>query len=87
LPRAESGYLLTRPGSNGADGLAIATPRLFEDSGAEGTYRRIKLEVLRIAKRSDLPDFSFFVLRRSCASENAVVRTADSVGRGPFAFC
>jgi hypothetical protein len=32
-------------------------PVLFEKSGAEGTYRRFKFEILRIVKRNDLPAF------------------------------
>ena len=41
-------------GGNGADGFAISMPILFEKSGAEGTYRRFKFEILRIiaAQRS-----------------------------------
>jgi plasmid replication initiation protein len=45
-------------GGNGADGFAISMPTLFEKSGAEGTYRRFKFEVLRIVQRNDLPGFS-----------------------------
>ena len=45
-------------GGNGSDGFAISMPILFEKSGAEGTYRRFKFEILRIVKRNDLPAFS-----------------------------
>jgi plasmid replication initiation protein len=45
-------------GGNGKDGFAISMPILFEKSGAEGTYRRFKFEILRIVKRNDLPAFS-----------------------------
>jgi plasmid replication initiation protein len=45
-------------GGNGMDGFAISMPILFEKSGAEGTYRRFKFEILRIVKRNDLPAFS-----------------------------
>lgn len=45
-------------GGNGADGFAISMPVLFEKSGAEGTYRRFKFEILRIVKRNNLPAFS-----------------------------
>jgi plasmid replication initiation protein len=48
-------------GGNGADGFAISMPTLFEKSGAEGTYRRFKFEILRIIKSSDLPGYSFSV--------------------------
>ena len=48
-------------GGNGADGFAISMPTLFEKSGAEGTYRRFKFEILRIIQRNDLPGFSLSV--------------------------
>jgi plasmid replication initiation protein len=48
-------------GGNGADGFAISMPILFEKSGAEGTYRRFKFEILRIILRNDLPGFSLAV--------------------------
>jgi plasmid replication initiation protein len=48
-------------GGNGADGFAISMPVLFEKSGAEGTYRRFKFEILRIIQRNDLPGFSLSV--------------------------
>jgi plasmid replication initiation protein len=44
-------------GGNGAEGFAISMPTLFEKSGAEGTYRRFKFEMLRIVARNDLPSF------------------------------
>jgi hypothetical protein len=48
-------------GGNGADGFAISMPTLFEKSGAEGTYRRFKFEILRIIKCNTLPGFSLSV--------------------------
>ncbi len=48
-------------GGNGADGFAISMPVLFQKSGAEGTYRRFKFEILKIVQRNDLPGFSFSV--------------------------
>jgi plasmid replication initiation protein len=48
-------------GGNGADGFAITMPTLFEKSGAEGTYRRFKFELLRIIQRNDLPGFSLAI--------------------------
>jgi plasmid replication initiation protein len=48
-------------GGNGADGFAISMPTLFEKSGAEGTYRRFKFEMLRVVERNDLPGFSLSV--------------------------
>ena len=48
-------------GGNGADGFAISMPTLFEKSGAEGTYRRFKFEILRIIQCNALPGFSLSV--------------------------
>jgi plasmid replication initiation protein len=70
-------------GGNGADGFAISMPVLFEKSGAEGTYRRFKFEILRIVQRNDLPGISLSIrsekegeplvhmLRREYAGEGA----------------
>lgn len=48
-------------GGNGQNGFAISMPVLFDKSGAEGTYRRFKFEILRIVSRNDLPGFSLAV--------------------------
>jgi plasmid replication initiation protein len=42
-------------GGNGAEGFVLSMRTMFEKSGAEGTYRRFKFEMQRIAKRNDLP--------------------------------
>jgi plasmid replication initiation protein len=42
-------------------GFAIALPTLFEKSGAEGTYRRFKFEILKIAHENTLPSFTLQV--------------------------
>jgi plasmid replication initiation protein len=55
-------------GGNGADGFAISMPTLFEKSGAEGTYRRFKFEMLRIVKNNNLPGISLAV-REGSGSE------------------
>jgi plasmid replication initiation protein len=44
-------------GAAGPEGFAIPLPTLFEKSGAEGTYRRFKFEMLAIVKRNDIPGF------------------------------
>ena len=44
-------------GGAGEEGFAISLPTLFEKSGAEGTYRRFKFEMLAIVRRNDLPGF------------------------------
>lgn len=44
-------------GAAGPEGFAIPLPTLFEKSGAEGTYRRFKFEMLAIVERNDIPGF------------------------------
>ena len=44
-------------GGAGANGFAIALPTLFEKAGAEGTYRRFKHEMAKIAKANELPGY------------------------------
>jgi plasmid replication initiation protein len=44
-------------GGAGANGIAISFPTLFEKSGAEGTYRRFKFEMIRVINRNALPGF------------------------------
>ncbi|SNB75031.1 Plasmid replication initiator protein [Arboricoccus pini] len=44
-------------GGAGESGFRIALPTLFEKSGAEGSYRRFKFELLAIAKRDALPGY------------------------------
>lgn len=43
-------------GAAGPEGFAIPMPTLFEKSGAEGTYRRFKFEMLAIAKHASGPE-------------------------------
>ena len=77
-------------GGNGAAGFAISMPTLFEKSGAEGTYRRFKFELLRIVARNDLPGFVLTVrpggegepvlhmLRRDYATDREIPSTAQA---------
>ena len=52
-------YRVVRKHAGGAGhaGIAISFPTLFEKSGAEGTYRRFKFELLKIIGRNALPGF------------------------------
>ena len=43
------------------EGFAIPMPTRFEKSGAEGTYRRFKFEMLAIVARNDIPDFDLLL--------------------------
>jgi plasmid replication initiation protein len=45
-------------GGAGEEGFAIALPTLFEKSGAEGSYRRFKFEILKVARADELPAFA-----------------------------
>jgi plasmid replication initiation protein len=44
-------------GGAGGEGFAIQLRTLFEKSGAEGTYRRFKFELLAVIRRNDIPGF------------------------------
>ena len=72
-------------GGNGANGFAISMPVLCsKKSGAEGTYRRFKFEILRIIARNDLP--GFFARGHETGSEGEplvhMVKRVSSSGRG-----
>jgi plasmid replication initiation protein len=69
-------------GGNGADGFGISMPTLFEKSGAEGTYRRFKFEMLRIAKRNDLPGFVLSVREGSDGEPLIHMLRRDHAGEG-----
>jgi plasmid replication initiation protein len=66
-------------GGNGGEGFTISLPTLFEKSGAEGTYRRFKFELQRIAKEDALPQFHLKWLERAKPAEPALlmVRRSD----------
>jgi plasmid replication initiation protein len=44
-------------GGNGGGGFTISIPTLFEKSGAEGSYRRFKFELKKIAEEDCLPEY------------------------------
>jgi plasmid replication initiation protein len=69
-------------GGNGADGFAISMPTLFEKSGAEGTYRRFKFEMLRIIERNDLPGFSISVRSESAGEPVVHMVKREYAGEG-----
>ena len=71
-------------GGNGANGFAISMPVLFEKSGAEGTYRRFKFEMLRVVQRNDLPGF-FLSVRESSTGEPLIhMVKSEHAGEGAF---
>lgn len=59
-------------GGNGGNGFAISFPTLFEKSGAEGTYRRFKFELLKIIERNALPGFDLFWRREGEGTQPCV---------------
>ncbi len=69
-------------GGNGADGFAISMPTLFEKSGAEGTYRRFKFEILRIVTRNDLPGFALSILTGSDGEPLVHMLKREHAGQG-----
>lgn len=58
-------------GGNGAGGFSISMPVLFEKSGAEGTYRRFKFEILKIIQENSLPGY-FLSVQSETAGEPLV---------------
>src|SRR5579863_2389286 len=69
-------------GGNGADGFAISMPILFDKSGAEGTYRRFKFEILRIIQRNDLPGFSLSVRAEGAGEPLVHMLRREHAGEG-----
>lgn len=49
-------------GGAGAQGFAMSFTTLFAKSGADGVYRRFKFELLKIARRDDLPDYGLEII-------------------------
>lgn len=66
-------------GGNGGLGFTITLPTLFEKSGAEGTYRRFKFELKRIAEADELPEFHLDWLEETQGKEPSLfmVRRSD----------
>lgn len=67
-------------GAAGANGFAIKFQTLFEKSGAEGTFRRFKFEMMKIVTRNALPGFELFVeVARAGEASIRMVRKETSV--------
>jgi len=66
-------------GGNGGTGFTITLPTLFEKSGVEGTYRRFKFELKRIAEVNELPEFHLEWLATTQGAEPSLlmVRRSD----------
>ncbi len=70
-------------GGNGSDGFAIALPTLFEKSGAEGTYRRFKFEIIAVVRSNDLPGFDLALEFGGGEPLLRMTRRVDDAGRLP----
>jgi len=59
-------YRVARKHAGGADasGFTISLPTLFKKSGAEGTYRRFKFEIKKIAETDGLPEFHLSLIEK-----------------------
>ena len=66
-------------GGAGRDGFAIALPTLFEKAGAEGTYRRFKHEIAKIARANELPGYDLS-LTEGAEQPVLVMRRRGAVG-------
>jgi plasmid replication initiation protein len=61
----------------GENGFSIPLPTLFLKSGAEGTYRRFKFEIMKIARENALPSF-LLALELSSGEPGLHLRRVDS---------
>lgn len=66
-------------GGNGADGFTISLPTLFEKSGAEGTYRRFKFEIIGIVRRDELPGYTLALELDGDAEPSLIMRRTRSI--------
>ena len=66
-------------GGSGPEGFAISLPTLFEKSGAEGTYRRFKFEILSMVRSNELPGFDLML---EVGKSEPTLRMKRRVGEG-----
>ncbi len=69
-------------GGAGPEGFAISLPTLFEKSGAEGTYRRFKFEIIGIARSNELPGFQLALERTGTEEPTLVMRRGEAADGG-----
>jgi len=67
-------------GGAGADGFAIAFSTLFLKSGAEGTSRRFKFELLKIARENALPGYYLRVENEAAPDPLLRMIRRDAIG-------
>jgi plasmid replication initiation protein len=58
---------------NSSAGFAISLPTLYEKSGAEGTYRRFKFEIRKIAQTDGMPEFHIEMLENTQGEEPSLL--------------
>jgi plasmid replication initiation protein len=73
-------YRVARKHAGGAGGVGftIRLPTLFEKSGAEGTYRRFKFEIKKMAQADALPEFHLEILDRTLGEEPSLMMVRRS---------
>jgi plasmid replication initiation protein len=69
-------------GGSGPDGFAISLPTLFEKSGAEGTYRRFKFEMMALVRANELPGYDLSLELGKAEPVLRMTRKGEQ-GRGP----
>ena len=65
-------------GGNDGRGFTISVPTLFEKSGAEGSYRRFKFELKKIAEANELPEYHLEWVEENQGKEPALVMVRRS---------
>lgn len=65
-------------GGAGGAGFSISLPTLFEKSGAEGSYRRFKFELKKIAEENGLPEFHLEWLDQTQGKEPSLMMVRRS---------
>ena len=73
-------------GGAGRSGFTITLPTLFEKAGAEGTYRRFKHEIIKIARANELPGYDLAIAEeKDQPSLTMTRRDAEDVPTAPRA--
>lgn len=65
-------------GGNDGRGFTISLPTLFEKSGAEGSYRRFKFELKKVAEADELPEYHLQWIAETQGKEPALMMVRRS---------
>ena len=71
-------------GGAGTSGFTIGLETLFEKAGAEGTFRRFKHEITKIAKANDLPSYDLALIEGK-GQPSLVMTRRDAIDEPPEA--